>query len=476
MNDNQTLLFYDLETTGINNSFDQVLQFAAIRTDMQFNEIERFNFFVKLNPDTTPSPKATTVHHISIAQANSEGVFEYQAIIKIHQIINVPGTISIGYNTLGFDDEFLRFAFHKNMLPPYNHQFKNDCYRADLFPIVTCYYLFFKDALQWPMVLDKDSKDRVSLKLENINSLNVLYEGGRAHDAITDVIVTVELAKKLYASNPKIWSFLMAKFVKSQDEDLLGQMDVGISVNGFDYKQAIAISGIFGYKNNYMSAVLDLGVHRHYKNQEIFIRLDSQLLSEMIENNGSLEKEHWRLTIAKKWGDTPLILPAKSRFVGKLTAERLNLIKSNKEFIKNNYDVFANFVDYVLDYKHSPIENIDCNADIYQSGFMTSADARGCDKFHSSDIANKAKMLTQLPKNYYERAVRIIGRLDFSKLPEVSQQEFQEYLNKVANLDGEEFFIDHRGKPRVSLPEIYEQMQDLRANEELTEEQQGFVV
>lgn len=41
---NQTLLFYDLETSGINNSFDQVLQFAAIRTDLDFNEIERFNF------------------------------------------------------------------------------------------------------------------------------------------------------------------------------------------------------------------------------------------------------------------------------------------------------------------------------------------------------------------------------------------------------------------------------------------------
>jgi exodeoxyribonuclease-1 len=106
---------------------------------------------------------------------------------------------------------------------------------------------------------------------------------------------------------------------------------------------------------------------------------------------------------------------------------------------------------------------------------MTSADARGCDKFHSLDITNKAKMLSKLPKNYYERAVRIIGRLDFSKLPEISQQEFQEYLNNVANLDGEVFFVDHRGKPRVSLPEIYEQMQNLRVNENLTEEQQGLL-
>ena len=34
--------FYDTETTGINASFDQILQFAAIRTDADLNEIERF--------------------------------------------------------------------------------------------------------------------------------------------------------------------------------------------------------------------------------------------------------------------------------------------------------------------------------------------------------------------------------------------------------------------------------------------------
>ncbi|MDE5023098.1 exodeoxyribonuclease I, partial [Francisella tularensis subsp. holarctica] len=75
-----------------------------------FNEIERFNLFEKLTPDTTPSPMATLTHNISIAQANT-GIAEYQAILKIHKIINAPGTISICYNTLGFDDELLSFAF-----------------------------------------------------------------------------------------------------------------------------------------------------------------------------------------------------------------------------------------------------------------------------------------------------------------------------------------------------------------------------
>ena len=35
--------------------------------------------------------------------------------------------------------------------------------------------------------------------------------------------------------------------------------------------------------------------------------------------------------------------------------------------------------------------------------------------------------------------------------------------------------IDHRGKPRKSLPDIYQEMQDVRINRELTEEQQALL-
>ncbi|MBW1941023.1 MAG: hypothetical protein JRI28_06590, partial [Deltaproteobacteria bacterium] len=41
-----TYLFYDLETTGLNKAFDQILQFAAIRTDMKLKETERCKIMV----------------------------------------------------------------------------------------------------------------------------------------------------------------------------------------------------------------------------------------------------------------------------------------------------------------------------------------------------------------------------------------------------------------------------------------------
>ena len=42
----EKFVFYDYETTGISPEYDQPLQFAAIITDLDFNEIERVIFAV----------------------------------------------------------------------------------------------------------------------------------------------------------------------------------------------------------------------------------------------------------------------------------------------------------------------------------------------------------------------------------------------------------------------------------------------
>lgn len=54
-------VFYDLETTGISPAYDQPLQFAAIRTDDSFSEIERINLRCRIAPHIIPSPQALVV-------------------------------------------------------------------------------------------------------------------------------------------------------------------------------------------------------------------------------------------------------------------------------------------------------------------------------------------------------------------------------------------------------------------------------
>ena len=199
-------LFYDLETSGLNKAFDQVLEFAAIRTDQSFNQIERHTISVKLRPDIIPSPRAILTNRIPVSNSCS-GLCEYEATAEIHQLMNEPGTVSLGYNTLGFDDEFLRFSYHRNLLPPYTHQFKNGCRRMDLFPMAVVYRLYKRAVITWPEVDGKPS-----LKLEHIGAANRIT-AGQAHEAMVDVATTVELARRFYQKK-KMWQYLEGYFDK----------------------------------------------------------------------------------------------------------------------------------------------------------------------------------------------------------------------------------------------------------------------
>ncbi|MEP0961043.1 MAG: exonuclease domain-containing protein [Roseobacter sp.] len=44
------LVFYDTETTGTDTTFDQILQFTAILTDADLNELDRFETRCRLLP------------------------------------------------------------------------------------------------------------------------------------------------------------------------------------------------------------------------------------------------------------------------------------------------------------------------------------------------------------------------------------------------------------------------------------------
>jgi exodeoxyribonuclease I len=151
----QTYLFYDLETSGLNPAFDQILQFAAIRTDAGFQEISRHDFRIQLRPDIIPAPGALLTTDISVLTTLATGICEYDAVREIHTLFNEPNTINVGYNSLSFDDAFLRFTFYRNLLPPYTHQFKDGCKRLDIFPITVLYWLQASPLLNWTTINGK---------------------------------------------------------------------------------------------------------------------------------------------------------------------------------------------------------------------------------------------------------------------------------------------------------------------------------
>ena len=212
-------VFYDLETTGINPAFDQILQFAAVKTDLDFNEIERYQYRLKLRRDVVPQPGALIVNRLNVDMILN-GDKEYEAVMKMHSVLSSPDTINIGYNTISFDDEFMRFAYDRNLLNPYSNQnSSSNCIRMDVMPITILYYLYQKNALRWPEI-----NGRPNLKLENLNDLNGLARG-MAHDAVVDVLATIELARRFKEVNPDMWCYLCQNFDKEIDLKRIKSLD-----------------------------------------------------------------------------------------------------------------------------------------------------------------------------------------------------------------------------------------------------------
>ena len=78
-------VFYDLETTGMSPAFDQPLQFAAIVTDLELNEIERVDIRCQLSPHILPAPQALAVTGVRPSQLQNNNLlsaFEFSQKYK----------------------------------------------------------------------------------------------------------------------------------------------------------------------------------------------------------------------------------------------------------------------------------------------------------------------------------------------------------------------------------------------------------
>lgn len=453
----QTYLFYDLETSGLNPAFDQVLQFAAIRTDLDLNEINRYEIHCQLRPDVVPNLEAVLTHRLSPLQAQSDHLpTERDSIYQIHTLLNEPGTISIGYNTLGFDDEFLRFSFFRNLLAPYTHQFKDQCQRMDLLPITVMYYLFKPEAVQWPQV-----DGQVSLKLEELNQLNN-WVAGQAHDAMVDVEATVALAQQLQQYSD-MWRFCVGYFDKREEQARFGRW-------ALNQERALWVHNRLGAEQNYIAPVACLGQHWHYRNQTLFIRLDQQPLETVTAND-------WPANVwvfKKKWGEPGFLLPMKERYAQLMSAERQTLAQRNWQWLHDNPHYWQQLQSHHLDYKYPIVPEADTDSVLYQHGFLSNTDERVTAQIHQNaqDITLQKQLISELSTaELRELAWRLLARNHYQHLSGDDQQQAQQFFQQQLTQP----IVDYRHQAKYNLTQAQLDL-DNKSQAELDNEQKQLLV
>lgn len=201
----KTFFFYDLETSGLRPREDRIMQFAGQRTDMELNPIgEPVNVLVKMTNDALPSPGAIGVTKITPQQTLMEGYSEPEFCRMVMEEIFVPNTIAVGYNTVRFDDEFMRAILWRNFYDSYEWEWKDGRSRWDLLDVVRMTRALRPEGINWPTTDDGRATNRLEL-LTKLNGLSHEH----AHDALSDVFATIAVARMIREKQPELFEFLL---------------------------------------------------------------------------------------------------------------------------------------------------------------------------------------------------------------------------------------------------------------------------
>ena len=250
MNRCKSFFFYDLETSGLNARGDRIMQFAGQRTDENLEIVgEPVNILVKMSEDALPSPGAIAVTGITPQQTLMDGLKEADFCKYVIEKIFVPDTIALGYNTVRFDDEFMRAILWRNFYDPYEWEWKDGRSRWDLLDVVRMTRALRPDGIKWPFNEDNKPTNRLEL-LTKLNGLEHMH----AHDALSDVYATIAVAKMIRKKQPEIFNFLL----KNRDKK-----EVQKYVNLDNKRPFVYTSGRYESKFNKTTVVFPLTTGRH---------------------------------------------------------------------------------------------------------------------------------------------------------------------------------------------------------------------
>lgn len=213
----KTFFFYDLETSGLNGREDRIMQFAGQRTTLGLKPIgEPVNILVKMTDDVLPSPSAIMVTKITPQDTLRDGISEAEFCKYVTEEIFTPGTIAVGYNTVRFDDEFMRATFWRNFTDAYEWEWKDERSRWDMLDVVRLTRALRPEGIEWPFTEDGKATNR----LELITKLNGLSHE-HAHDALSDVFATIAVAKLVKEKQPKLFKYLLKMRSKNEVKKLV---------------------------------------------------------------------------------------------------------------------------------------------------------------------------------------------------------------------------------------------------------------
>lgn len=371
---NTSFYWYDFETWGTDPKTDPPCQFAGIRTDTDLNIIgEPLNIYSRIPNDYLPNPQACLITGITPQTSLQKGFSEAEFIKKIHHEVSTPNTCTLGYNSLRFDDEVMRFTYYRNFYDPYAREWQNNNSRWDLIDVIRAIHAVRPEGVNWPL----NDDGQVSFKLESLAKENGLTHE-HAHDAMSDVYATIELAKRAKQAQPKLFNYLFSYRKKQKLAEL---------INLYDFKVFLHVSASIPASQGCSTWVLPLAYHPSQTNAIICIDLNQsidslfnqtaeQLHETLYATNAALRSAHQARPPIKliHLNKCPILLPAAA-----MTEERADELGIDKGLCLSNLNQVKQHVELTdklvqLFSIESQFAELDPEQALYSGGFFSNKD------------------------------------------------------------------------------------------------------
>tara|TARA_Y100000590_G_scaffold433871_1_gene551443 strand:- start:1998 stop:3416 length:1419 start_codon:yes stop_codon:yes gene_type:complete len=408
------LVFYDFETCSSNVSYGQIIQAAAVLVNDNFQELDRYEGRCKLSPGVVPEAMALLVNKTTPKMLKETNLSHYQMIRQlVDKFKEWKNSTFIGYNSINFDEEFLRRTLFKNLEYPYLTN-TNGNERGDLFSLARACHLYYPNCIKTPI----SDKNNPVFKLERLAPMNDIKHDA-AHTAMGDVLATIEIAKLLNKKAPNVWKASLMTTNKDKSFKLIKEEEL-FCTDFFYYGKSVpfVLTYVCQHPQWGYPMCFDLKADPLY-----YFNLPINQLKKELEKKPKVIR-----TIKHK--KHPIIMNSsygmhfdsyKQLGVNKLK-QRAKLIRENKEFAKK--------VSVILDEDAKERQELDSQLDVYAEEsiykkFTSAEDNKIMPEFHKADWKEKFLVLQKFKdermqyfgkKILYEESPQSLPKKDYEAM------------------------------------------------------------
>ena len=437
-------VFYDFETSSSNKYWGQIIQIGAVLTNDNLDELDRFDARCRLNPGIIPEAMALIVNKSTPKMLKESNLSHYEMVRQFVETLKRWGKVTfIGFNSIDFDEEFLRTTLFQTLEYPYLTSTSGNN-RGDLLNLARAANLYYPNTLKNSI----SAKGNAVYKLDQMAPLNGI-EHGDAHSAIGDVIATLGIAKIISKKSPSVWKASHLTTNKDSTLEII-KKELYFCTNEYFY----------GKSRPYIQAYVCQ--HPKYQWPKCFdLRHDPNVYLEMSAQDLKVEMgKNPKFLRTVRHNKHPIIMnPSygnefeEYKMIGaeKISA-RAKLIKDHKQF--------AEKISLILQDEAEEKEQTRSQEDVYEeesiyTKFTSSEDNKIIPEFHKAEWEKKLSILDKLKD---ERLHYFGKRLIFEEKPEILPKA--EY-NKIQRMIAKRLLSTNVEKWNT-IPRTYSEIDTLR--------------